>query len=60
VTRFDETPLASEQWDNRPPRSAMKLLSDIPFSVLDLSPIRAGGTAAESFRNTLDLARHPQ
>jgi len=36
----------------------MKPLSDIPFSVLDLSPIRVGGTAAESFRNTLDLARH--
>ncbi|XOK61604.1 LLM class flavin-dependent oxidoreductase [Paenibacillus elgii] len=35
-----------------------KRLSDIPFSVLDLSPIVAGGTPAESFRNTLDLARH--
>ena len=30
------------------------------FSVLDLSPITAGGTAAESFRNTLDLARHAE
>ena len=38
----------------------MKTLSDIPFSVLDLSPIRAGGTAAESFRNTLDLAQHAE
>jgi len=38
----------------------MKPLSDIPFSVLDLSPIREGGTAAESFRNTLDLARHTE
>src|SRR5437764_9823692 len=38
----------------------MKSLSDIPFSVLDLSPIREGGTAAESFRNTLDLARHAE
>src|SRR3954469_8200061 len=38
----------------------MKPLSDIPFSVLDLSPIREGGTAAESFRNTLDLARHAE
>jgi luciferase family oxidoreductase group 1 len=36
----------------------MKSLSEIPFSVLDLSPIREGGTAAESFRNTLDLAKH--
>jgi luciferase family oxidoreductase group 1 len=38
----------------------MKPLSEIPFSVLDLSPIRRGGTAAESFRNTLDLARHAE
>ncbi|SMF86861.1 luciferase family oxidoreductase, group 1 [Azospirillum oryzae] len=29
----------------------------IPFSVLDLSPIVQGATAADSFRNTLDLAR---
>jgi luciferase family oxidoreductase group 1 len=32
----------------------------IPFSVLDLSPIIAGGTAAQSLRNTLDLARHAE
>jgi luciferase family oxidoreductase group 1 len=32
----------------------------IPFSVLDLSPIVEGGTAAESFRNTLDLAQHAE
>jgi len=32
----------------------------IPFSVLDLSPIPAGSTAADSFRNTLDLARHAE
>ncbi len=38
----------------------MKPLSEIPFSVLDLSPIRQCGTAAESFRNTLDLARHAE
>ena len=38
----------------------MKTLSDIPFSVLDLSPIRQGGTAAESFRNTLDLAKRAE
>jgi luciferase family oxidoreductase group 1 len=30
----------------------------IPFSVLDLSPIAEGSDAAESFRNTLDLAQH--
>jgi luciferase family oxidoreductase group 1 len=32
----------------------------IPFSVLDLSPIPQGSTAADSFRNTLDLARHAE
>jgi luciferase family oxidoreductase group 1 len=32
----------------------------IPLSVLDLSPIVAGGTAADSFRNSLDLARHAE
>jgi len=30
------------------------------LSVLDLSPIIAGGTAADSLRNTLDLARHAE
>ena len=33
-------------------------ISDIPFSVLDLAPINLGSTAAESFRNSLSLARH--
>jgi alkanesulfonate monooxygenase SsuD/methylene tetrahydromethanopterin reductase-like flavin-dependent oxidoreductase (luciferase family) len=28
--------------------------------VLDLAPVRQGGTAAEAFRNTLDLARHAE
>jgi luciferase family oxidoreductase group 1 len=32
----------------------------IPFSVLDLSPIVAGSDASQSFRNTLDLARHAE
>ncbi|MET0338026.1 MAG: LLM class flavin-dependent oxidoreductase [Caulobacter sp.] len=32
----------------------------IPFSVLDLSPIVEGGDAAQSFRNSLDLARHAE
>ncbi|MEP7273976.1 MAG: LLM class flavin-dependent oxidoreductase [Acidobacteriota bacterium] len=32
----------------------------IPISILDLSPIVTGGTAAESFRNTLDLAQHAE
>lgn len=30
------------------------------FSVLDLAPVRAGGTIAESFRNTLELAQHAE
>ncbi|PLR78470.1 LLM class flavin-dependent oxidoreductase [Bacillus sp. V3-13] len=37
-----------------------KQLSDIRFSVLDLSPIVKDSTAAESLRNTLDLARHAE
>ncbi|WP_206996746.1 LLM class flavin-dependent oxidoreductase [Trinickia mobilis] len=32
----------------------------IPFSVLDLSPIAAGSTAAQAFANTLDLAQHAE
>jgi luciferase family oxidoreductase group 1 len=32
----------------------------IPFSVLDLSPIVEGGDAAQSLRNTLDLAQHSE
>jgi ABC-type spermidine/putrescine transport system permease subunit II len=38
----------------------MKNLFDIPFSVLDLSPINQGSTAAESFRNSLSLARYAE
>jgi luciferase family oxidoreductase group 1 len=38
----------------------MERLADIPLSVLDLSPIRQGGTAAEALRNSLDLARHAE
>ena len=32
----------------------------IPLSVLDLSPIVEGGTAADAFRRTLDLAQHAE
>ena len=32
----------------------------IPFSVLDLSPVTAGGDAAGALRNTLELARHAE
>jgi luciferase family oxidoreductase group 1 len=30
----------------------------IPLSILDLAPITEGGTASDSFRNSLDLAQH--
>lgn len=36
------------------------MLRMVPFSVLDLSPIVQGGDAAQSFRNTLDLAQHAE
>ena len=32
----------------------------IPFSILDLSPITQGATAADAFRNTLELAQHAE
>lgn len=32
----------------------------VPLSVLDLSPLVSGGTAAEALRNTIDLARHAE
>jgi len=32
----------------------------IPFSVLDLAPIRQGSDAAQAFRNSLDLAQHAE
>ncbi|MGI8788062.1 MAG: LLM class flavin-dependent oxidoreductase [Pyrinomonadaceae bacterium] len=35
----------------------MKKLSEIPLSVLDLSPVVEGATPADSFRNTLSLAQ---
>ena len=34
------------------------ILENIALSVLDLAHVRQGGTAADAFRNTLDLARH--
>lgn len=30
------------------------------FSILDLAPVREGGTLAETYRNTLDLAQHAE
>src|SRR5256714_15511220 len=38
----------------------MKSLPEPPYPVLDLPPIRQGGSPAESFRNSLDLARHAE
>ncbi len=36
----------------------MKQLSEVKFSTLDLVPVRADGNAAQSLRNSLDLAQH--
>lgn len=36
----------------------MKKLSSTPLSVLDLAPIAEGKSIADSFHNTLDLAKH--
>src|SRR5437660_10058921 len=38
----------------------MTISSAPRFSVLDLAPVREGGTIAEAFRNTLDLAQHAE
>jgi len=35
-------------------------LSDLSYSVLDLSPIIKGGTATNSYKNTVDLAKHAE
>ncbi|HZX43674.1 MAG TPA: LLM class flavin-dependent oxidoreductase, partial [Myxococcaceae bacterium] len=34
--------------------------AEVPFSVLDLAPICEGGDAAQTLRNSLDLARHAE
>lgn len=38
--------------------SNSKPINSIPYSVLDLVPILEGGSPSESYRNTIDLARH--
>jgi luciferase family oxidoreductase group 1 len=38
----------------------MTLSGQPRFSVLDLAPVRIGGTIAEAFHNTLDLAQHAE
>lgn len=35
-------------------------MSVVPYSVLDLVPVPEGGLPAESFRHSLDLARHAE
>ncbi|MYL72320.1 MsnO8 family LLM class oxidoreductase [Halobacillus litoralis] len=37
---------------------SVKGLANTKFSVLDLAPVIEGGTPADSFRNTVDLAQH--
>lgn len=37
-----------------------KQISEIPLSILDLSPIIEGSTASSSLQNTLDLAQHAE
>jgi luciferase family oxidoreductase group 1 len=38
----------------------MEGISSIPLSVLDLAPVKEGGTISESFRETLTLAQHTE
>lgn len=38
----------------------MAELSNIAFSILDLAPVSVGSSAAETFRNSLDLAQHAE
>jgi luciferase family oxidoreductase group 1 len=38
----------------------MESINGIPISILDLAPIKEGGTISESFRETLALARHAE
>lgn len=35
-------------------------MKSVRYSVLDLAPVREGGSIAETFRNTVDLARHAE
>lgn len=41
-------------------REVSRPLGEVKLSVLDLAPVIEGGTPADSFRNTLDLARHAE
>lgn len=46
--------------DNGKVTNRGKSLEHITLSVLDLAPVIEGGTPADSFRNSLDLARHAE
>lgn len=35
-------------------------IRNVRFSILDLAPVRLGGTIEDAFRNTLDLAKHAE
>lgn len=48
--------MPEEHTANKP----IKRNRDVPISILDLAPVVAGATPADSFRNTLDLARHAE
>lgn len=41
-------------------KKAFEGTGNIPISVLDLAPVKEGGTISESFRETLGLARHAE
>jgi luciferase family oxidoreductase group 1 len=41
-------------------KKTMEGISNIPISVLDLAPVKEGGTISESFSETLALARHAE
>jgi luciferase family oxidoreductase group 1 len=41
-------------------QAVMPAFRQTRFSVLDLAPVRVGGTIAEAFHNTLDLAQHAE
>lgn len=40
--------------------TSQKSLSQIPLSLLDLAPVRQGGTIADALHNSRDLARHAE
>src|SRR5882757_2553283 len=49
--------LVLADWHVEPNREDPMTQSAVPLSVLDLSPVPAGGTAADALRNTIDLAQ---